>query len=93
MEDKPGLVCVRRCSGLLAAEIYRSKLEAWGIPVLLSYESAGPVIGLTLDGLGEVAILVPTDLAEDAQSLLEEEAAPGEDEETPLPSSAGLPML
>lgn len=93
MEDKPGLVCVRRCSGLLAAEVYRSKLEAWGIPVLLSYESAGPVIGITLDGLGEVAILVPADLAEDAQSLLEEEEAPGEEEETSSPSSAGSSLF
>ena len=83
MEEKPNLVCVRRCAGLLTAEVLRSKLEAWGIPVLLSYESAGPVIGLTLDGLGEVALLVPAELAEEALSLLDEAEEPDEGEGSP----------
>ncbi|HNS49788.1 MAG TPA: DUF2007 domain-containing protein [Anaerolineae bacterium] len=91
MEDQPELVCVRRCSGLLTAEVYRSKLEAWGIPVLLRYESAGPVIGITLDGLGEVAILVPAVLADEARSLLEEDA-PGDDQETTSPGTGNLSM-
>lgn len=88
MEEQPDLVCVRRCAGLLTAEICRSKLEAWGIPVLLSYESAGPVIGITLDGLGEVALWVPVYLAEEARSLLDEKQAPDENEDTLPPVAA-----
>ncbi len=80
MAEKPDLVCVRRCQGLLLAELYRSKLEAWGIPVLLSYESAGPVIGITLDGLGEVALMVPAAFADEAVALLDEEQEPDEPE-------------
>jgi hypothetical protein len=52
--------------------LYRSKLAAWGIPVLLKYESAGPVFGITIDGLGEVAIMVPAELAAEADGLLNE---------------------
>jgi hypothetical protein len=80
MAEKPDLACVRRCQGLLLAELYRSKLEAWGIPVLLSYESAGPVIGITLDGLGEVALMVPAAFADEAVALLDEDQEPDEPE-------------
>jgi len=80
MAEKPDLVCIRRCQGLLLAELYRSKLEAWGIPVLLRYESAGPVIGITLDGLGEVALMVPAAFADEAVALLDEVQEPDEQE-------------
>jgi len=46
-------------------------LEAEGIPALLSYESAGIVFGLTVDGLGEVRIMVPHHLAQKAGQILE----------------------
>jgi len=72
MSEEPKLVCIRKCQGLLLAELYRSKLTAWGIPVLLKYESAGPVFGITVDGLGEVAIMVPAELAAEAVELLDE---------------------
>ena len=84
MAETPDLVCIRRCQGLLLAELYRSKLEAWGIPVLLSYESAGPVIGITLDGLGEVALMVPVTFADEAVALLDDVQEPDEQEE-PFP--------
>lgn len=66
------LACVHVCQGFDVAQIFKGKLEAAGIPALLEYESAGPVIGITVDGLGEVRILVPAHLADDARSLLEE---------------------
>ncbi|MFC2034671.1 putative signal transducing protein [Chloroflexota bacterium] len=56
--------------GKLAAQIIKSHLESEGIPVLLKYESAGIIYGLTIDGLGEVRILVPQEFAEDAQELI-----------------------
>jgi len=59
--------------GQLRAEVIRSKLEAAGIPVLLRYESLGPVMGITVDGLGKVRVMVPAPLAAKARLLLEEE--------------------
>jgi hypothetical protein len=67
---EPRLVCVRRCYGLDLAQIYKSKLEAAEIPVLLQYESAGRVFGIMVDGLGEVRVMVPEACAEEARALL-----------------------
>lgn len=75
-----GLVEVCVTAGLLQAEIIKGKLESYDIPVLLQYESLGPVIGLTIDGLGQVQVLVPEDKAEIARALLEQ--ADGDDEDT-----------
>jgi hypothetical protein len=71
-EDSSGLEVVYIASGQLRAEVIRSKLEAAGIPVLLQYESLGIVMGLTVDGLGEVRVLVPAEYANEARALLVE---------------------
>lgn len=68
----PGLAQVYVTSGLLQAEIIKGKLESNGIPTLLRYESLGPVLGLTVDGLGQVEVWVPADQAELAYALLHE---------------------
>jgi hypothetical protein len=88
---EPELVNVRTCQGWDLAQIYKSKLGAAEIPVLLQYESAGLVYGITVDGLGAVRILVPQAYAAEAQALLtdlpEDEAFDddlAEDKETPL---------
>lgn len=70
MSEEPVLVCVRTCQGWDVAQIFKSKLEAASIPVLLKYESAGLVFGLTVDGLGEVRIMVPEEYAAEAKALL-----------------------
>lgn len=70
--DSSGLEMVYVAAGQLRAEVIRSKLEAVGIPVLLQYESLGVVMGLTVDGLGEVRVLVPAEYAAEARALLEE---------------------
>lgn len=54
----------------MEAQIIKGRLESEGIPVLLSYESAGLVYGITVDGLGEVKIMVPRRLAEEAREIL-----------------------
>jgi hypothetical protein len=79
---KQGLVEVCVTSGLLQAEIIKGKLETNGIPALLEYESLGPVMGFTLDGLGQVRVLVHEDKAEVARALLEE----SEEDANNLPS-------
>ena len=80
--DTAGMVPVYTAAGQLPAEVIRTKLEAAGIPVLLRYESLGVVVGLTVDGLGEVTVLVPAAYAEEARALLEESPlSNGEDQE------------
>lgn len=54
------------------AQIIRGKLEAEGIPVLLTYDSAAVVYGLTADGLGKVEVKVPKQYEEEAKKILEE---------------------
>ncbi len=54
----------------MEAQIIQGRLQSEGIPALLSYESAGLVYGLTVDGLGEVKILVPSHLAKEAKEIL-----------------------
>jgi len=61
-------VCIAR---QIEAQIIKGRLESEGIPVLLSYESAGVVYGLTVNGLGEVRVMVPENLAEEAKEILE----------------------
>jgi hypothetical protein len=70
MTEDPRLTCVRTCQGLDVAQIYRSKLEAMEIPVLLQYESAGVIYGITVDGLGAVRVMVPAQYADEAMALL-----------------------
>jgi hypothetical protein len=59
-----------RTANYLEAQIIKGRLESEGIPVLLRYESAGLVYGITLDGLGEVKVMVPSNLAEEAKEIL-----------------------
>ncbi|MBM4463967.1 MAG: DUF2007 domain-containing protein [Chloroflexi bacterium] len=68
--SKPGLATVYTAFGQLQAQVIKTKLESAGIPVLLDYESAGVVFGITVDGLGEVRVMVPAALAQEAEELL-----------------------
>jgi len=54
----------------MEAQIIKGRLESEGIPVLLNYESDGLVYGITVDGLGEVKVMVPKRLAEEAREIL-----------------------
>lgn len=83
MAEEPELVQVWSCQGWDVAQIYKSKLEAADIPVLLKYESAGLVFGLTVDGLGQVRIMVPEEYATEAAEVLRDvvEAEEEEDED------------
>jgi hypothetical protein len=69
---KSDFVVVRKVQGELIAQVMKTHLEQEGIPVLLQYESAGIVYGLTVDGLGQVKILVPQEFAEEAAQILQE---------------------
>jgi len=56
--------------GEAEASIIKSHLECEGIPVMLQYESVGRVFGLTVNGLGEIRILVPQGLVERAKEII-----------------------
>jgi hypothetical protein len=77
---RQGLTLICTLQGMLPAQVIKTKLEAAGIPALLEYESAGQAIGVTIDGLGAVHVYVPSDLAEDAQRVLDVQGPPDESE-------------
>jgi hypothetical protein len=67
------LVSVYTSTGPLAAEVVKGRLESAGIPAMLKYESIGRTMGLTLDGLGEVQVMVQKEREQEALALLAEE--------------------
>ena len=80
--DKMQLVTVYTSQGMLPAQVIKGKLESLDIPVILKYESAGQIFGLTIDGLGQVQVQVPAEFAEDALALIDEDAGAVYDEES-----------
>ena len=70
MSKEVEFVTVYVASGQPEAQIIKGRLESEGIPAILRYESAGLVFGLTIDGLGQVKIQVPSSLAQEAREIL-----------------------
>jgi hypothetical protein len=70
VDKKEDFVVVHVAQGDLEANVIKSHLECEGIPAMLQYESAGRVFGLTVDGLGEIRIMVPKKLAEEAREII-----------------------
>ena len=50
---------VATASGMTQANLITGRLESEGIRTRLRYEAAGTISAITVDGLGEVRILVP----------------------------------
>lgn len=71
MPEETRLTTVYLANGQPEAEIIKGRLENEGIPAMLRYESAGVVYGLTIDGLGQVEVQVPSSLAQQAKQILE----------------------
>jgi hypothetical protein len=57
-------------AGMAQASIVEGRLEAEGIPVQLNYEAAGPIFAITIDGLGEVKVMVPDRFVQTAGEVL-----------------------
>lgn len=68
--SKSDWVVISTVQGEPVASIMKSHLESEGIPAFLQRESAGIVYGLTLDGLGQVRIMVPQEFAEEAKRII-----------------------
>ena len=70
MRVPEGEIEILRVQGRINAEPIVAALRANGIPARLVGEALGSVYGLTLDGLGEVAILVAEEHAQRARELV-----------------------
>lgn len=77
MPENTELITVYIASGQPEAEIVKGRLESEGVPAMLRYESAGVVYGLTIDGLGQVEVQVPSSLAQHAREILATEENEG----------------
>ncbi len=71
------LVVVCQVQGMLVAQVIKGKLASVGIPALLKYESLGPVFGITVNGLGNVKVLVPKAREQAARQALAEDKETG----------------
>jgi hypothetical protein len=67
---EPGGTCVFVAAGEIEAQQIRAFLDAHGIPSHFRGEALRKTHGLTLDGLGQVEILVPEEFVEQARELL-----------------------
>lgn len=56
--------------GMVEAEIIKAKLESQQIPCYIKFESAGRLFGITMDGLGQVRVMVPESVYEKAKQLI-----------------------
>ena len=65
------LVVVFVSNGRYAAEIAKGKLESEGIQAMLKYEAVSSVFPVTVDGLGEVKVLVRAEDEKQARKILE----------------------
>jgi hypothetical protein len=65
-------------SGMARAKIIAGRLESEGISTQLHYEAAGAIYAITIDGLGEVRILVPVPDWERAKEILSRSYSEGD---------------
>ena len=79
---------VATASGMTQANIITGRLESEGIATRLRYEAAGSIYAITIDGLGEVRILVPAADRERAREVL---SRAYDDGELPWEKDAGNP--
>lgn len=64
------LVRLSTVPGLLNADLIKIFLESKGIECLVSQESAGKTLGLTVDGLGSARVYVREDQEKEAEELM-----------------------
>jgi hypothetical protein len=69
---------IATAAGMTQANIILGRLKSEGIPAKLNYEAAGTIYAITVDGLGEVKILVPVLDWDRAKELLSRSYDDGE---------------
>jgi len=65
------MIEVYLAKGEIEAQLIKSLLENYGIPCLLKSNAAPSVHMFTVDGMGEVKIMVREQMAEQARELIE----------------------
>ncbi len=78
MTDDSGWEVAFKASGMTQANIIRGRLATEDIPTRFQYDAAGTIYAITIDGLGEVRVLVPAELIEKARSVLSQSYDEGE---------------
>lgn len=73
MSNSQKMVEVYRAAGEMEAQVIKGLLESYGIPCFLKGDAARTIYGLTVDGLGEVKIMVRESMAEQARKLIKRE--------------------
>jgi len=68
--DEEKWAVVHTTSGMTHANIIVGRLETEGIPTRLKYEAVGAIYAITIDGLGQVDVLVPEEWLEIARNIL-----------------------
>lgn len=79
---------VATASGMAQANIIAGRLGSEGISTKLHYEAAGAIYAITIDGLGEVRVLVPVVDWERAKEVLSRSYSEGD---LPWERNAGDP--
>lgn len=74
MENENELKELIVVDGLMEAEIIKSKLESFGIPSALKFESAGRLMGITMNGLGKVQVMITPDDYDKALEIINSES-------------------
>ena len=69
---------IATASGMTQANLIVGRLESENIRTQRRYEAAGTIYAITIDGLGEVRILVPAADAERAKEILSRSYQDGE---------------
>ena len=70
MSNSRKMVEVYRAAGEMEAQVIKGLLESYGIPCFLKGDAARTIYGFTVDGLGEVRIMVQESIAEEAKRLI-----------------------
>ena len=68
------MVEVYRARGEAEAQVIKGLLESYDIPCLLQSNAAPSVHMFTVDGMGEVRVMVRESMADEAKKLIEVEA-------------------
>jgi hypothetical protein len=70
LTEKEKMVEVYKATSEMEAQVIRGLLESYGIPSFLKSHAAPSVHMFTIDGMGEVKVMVMSSLAQQAKELI-----------------------
>ena len=71
MSSNEKMVEVYRAAGEMQARVIQGLLESYGIPCLLKSDAASSVHAFTVDGMGEVRVMVWESMFDKAERLIQ----------------------